>query len=96
MEWKHRSQLRGYCREETWLSKIQVRGNKNGKTKERINEGVKESTAFCQNTSLITMVQKPKLLTVVRYIESSLCFAPGKFLVQEKQDFEFAQRENCS
>lgn len=44
------------------MSKIQIQGNRSGKRKEWINQGVRESMEFCQNTILIIVIQRPPTL----------------------------------
>lgn len=82
------------------MSKIQVHGNRSGKTKEWINQGVREAMEFCQNTILTIVIQRPPILNLFQAAQGSQIYtkiylpAPEECEFWERENFSFAQRVN--
>lgn len=80
------------------MSKIQIQGNRSGKTKEWINQGVRESMEFCQNTILIIVIQRPPTMNPAQAAQGCQIYrkiylpAPEECEFRERQDFSFTQR----
>lgn len=84
------------------MSRIQIQGNRNGKTMEWINQGVRESMEFCQNAILILVIQRPPTLNSAQTAKGSQIYrkiyspTPEECEFWERQDFSFTQRVNWS